>query len=482
MRLDELRNELPEVPDLVHTRILDEVDKQLQENQRVSIFENKKRSWNLSRMAAAAAACVLAVSTVAYAGTRFYHMYLEQQGKYSVATGIEGNEESETIQLPKEVHDLEIKAGYIPDGMEWNDEYKLSYADTPYQGGISISSVLMDKNDLGAAMVDTGVIESEERNFGNYEGVYLRYLDLNEDTSFNQRIYMLCPEEYRVFTIYVGDDVSKEDAVKFAENLVITEKEEMLETEGLYTWSDLVNPEEAGEDSADVTAVADTKLPVHQIGDTVTLKASGEDKDGNFITDGKITAKVDSVQITDDLKLMEGKEIPEEWKAAVGSDGRLVKNNLSYVKSGDGVETLDQVVKEESVNQKLVYAKVTYTNDTDEEINHMLYMGSIMLMKHEDGKYQVYNAEEESGDGYDYVIGDGAAHAGEMTYCSVKEDYGNGGNYITSLKPGESMEVEMAWIVNENNLKDMYLNLNGYGGTYSIEDSDLETGVVYIGE
>lgn len=481
MRLDEMKNELPETPDFIHMMIQNEVNKQLQENKIVSIVGSKKRNWNLGRVAVAVVACVLATSTVVYAGTKLYNMYLEQQGKYSVATGIEAKDEGKTIKLPKEIHDIDIKANYIPVGMEWNDEEKLSYADTPYQGGISISSVLMDKNDLGAVIVDTDVIESEERNFGNYEGVYLRYLDLKEDKSFNQRIYILCPEEYRVFTIYIGDDVSKEDAIKFAENLIITEKDEMIETKGLYTWSDFVNPE-VDDASADVTAVADTKLPILQIGEAFTIEASGEDKEGNYITDNKITVKVDNVQISDDLKLLEGKDMPEEWKAAVGSDGQLVKNHLSYLKSGDGVENLDQVVNETSVNQKLVYATVTYTNDTDTEMNHMLYLGTIMLMKHEDGKYQVYVAEEESGDDYDYVMGDGVAHAGEMTYYSVKEDYGNGGNYIDSLKPGESIQVEMAWIVNENNLKDMYLNLNGYGGINSIEDSDMENGIVYIGK
>lgn len=473
MRLDEIKNELPEIPEFIHVMIQEEVEKQLQ--------GTKKRRWNPGRAAAAAAVCALAASTVVYAGTKMFRIYLDQQGKYSVSTGIEADEEGTEMKLPEKVHDIGIKAGYIPDGMEWNDEWKLSYADTPYQGGISISSVLMDKDDLGAAMVDKGVIESEKRSFGSYEGVYLRYLDLKEDKSFNQRIYMLCPEEYRVFIIYAGDDVTKEDAVKFAENLTVTEKDEMIETKGMYTWSDLVDPE-VYDVLADTSVVADTELPVYQIGDAFTIEASGEDKDGNYVIADPITVTVDNVQIADDLKLLEGKEIPEEWSDVTGSDGKLVKNNLSYVKSGDGVENLDQVVKEASVNQKLVYVTATYTNDTDAEINHMLYLGCIMLMKHEDGNYRVYAAEEEPGEGYDYVMGDGAARAYEMTYFSAKEDYGDGGNYIASLKPGESTEIEMAWIVNEDDLKDMYLNLNGCGGAYSIEETDMETGVVFIGK
>ena len=67
-----------------------------------------------------------------------------------------------------------------------------------------------------------------------------------------------------------------------------------------------------------------------------------------------------------------------------------------------------------------------------------------------------------------------------MTYYSVSEDYGNGGNYISSLKPGESIQVNMAWIVNENDLDNMYLNLNGDGGAYEFSDSILNTGLVDI--
>lgn len=185
---------------------------------------------------------------------------------------------------------------------------------------------------------------------------------------------------------------------------------------------------------------------------------------------------------TDDLKLLEGKEIPEEWRKAVDPQGKLVNNNLSYIKAGDGVSTLDQIVKTESVKQKLVYTTVTYTNETDSELNHILYLGNLVLLNHQNGKYKIYDPEERNGSGYDRVEGDSVARIGEMGYSSVKEEYGNGGNYIPSLKPGESIQIEMAWIVNESDLGDMYLDLQGEGGTYSISETMKNTGVVYIGK
>ena len=101
--------------------------------------------------------------------------------------------------------------------MTWTDEDHLQY--TAQNGGFTFSSVLLDSDDFEKAKEDKNIVESEEHTFGKYEGVYLRYHEVIQDGFFNQRIYLFCPEEYRVITIYVGDDVSKEDALKVADNL-----------------------------------------------------------------------------------------------------------------------------------------------------------------------------------------------------------------------------------------------------------------------
>ena len=355
----------------------------------------------------------------------------------------------------------------------------ISYPEHDRTGGFSFASVLLDEDDLSKVMQDKNVVDCEERTFGNYEGVYLKYNDLAEDGSFNQRIYLLRPDVYRVITVYIGDDISKEDVIKVVENLVITENDTMIETAGLYTWSEMVSPEESSGEAV-MTSIADNKLLMHQIGEVFDISASGEDRDGNYIENDKISVCVDAVHVGDNLQLLGQNNVPEEWTDAVGTDGNLVNNTLSYIKSGNGIDSVDEIVKTESVKQKLVYATVTYTNKSDEEINHMLYIGTLLLMDHEDGSYQIYYPTEQSGDDYDRVIWDGVARTAEMTYNSISEDYGNGGNYISSLKPGESIQVNMAWIVNENDLNNMYLSLNGDGATYEFSDSMLKTGLVDI--
>ena len=157
-----------------------------------------------------------------------------------------------------------------------------------------------------------------------------------------------------------------------------------------------------------------------------------------------------------------------------------MNNNLSYIKAGNGVNSVDEVIKTESVRQKLIYVTVTYTNETDRQINHLHYLGTLMLINHEDGKYRICSSVDLTGADCDRVVWDGAAYAGEMAYYSIAEDYGNGGNYISSIAPGESIQVTMAWIVNENELPYMYLNLNSEGAALEFTDSVLESGVMDI--
>ena len=102
-------------------------------------------------------------------------------------------------------------------------------------------------------------------------------------------------------------------------------------------------------------------MPIYQIGEVFDMEANGEDKNGNYIEDCKISVCVDSVQIKDDLQLFNQNNMPKEWIGAVGADGKLVKNNLSYIKAGNGIDSVDEIVKTKSVNQKLVYTTVTYT-------------------------------------------------------------------------------------------------------------------------
>lgn len=114
----------------------------------------------------------------------------------------------------------------------------------------------------------------------------------------------------------------------------------------------------------------------------------------------------------------------------------------------------------------------------------MLYHGSLMLIDKKDGMYSVRDVEAENfqkdGVEYDFVTGNGVASSTEMTYYSIHDEYGNGGNYIPVLKAGEEVQVDMAWIVNEPDISKVFLNLSGEGSCWEFTETVKETGLVDI--
>lgn len=496
MRLEEIRDAIPETPDFIHERILEEVKNQLENSPKnKEVINRKRKPWKRFRVAAVAALCLLGLSTAVYAGYRFYSMYLEKQGRYGISAGVTIEKNQDGTSLPGKIPEVKIQPDYIPKGMEWKDDQYIVYSDAPTKMGFSISSVFLDQKDTTAAYEDTKVVESEKRLFGTREGIYLKYQNLMEDeTAYTQRIYLLCPEEYRMLTIYIGGGVSKEEAYKVAEHISLVETGEMMETKNMYTWSDLVSPE-TEESDPKLLGISTEDLPVFHQGEPFCLAVSGESSEGEFLEGNQIKVTVEKIQVSDDLSLIPNEEIPEEWKSSIGEDGLLKENHLSYIKVGDGRETLDEVVKTETAKQKLLFATVSYENMEDIPLHHVLYLGTLMHLKIEEGMYRICNPyvgsyaaeglqngyETEEGLAYDHVTGDGAAGSCEMGYGSITESYGNGGNYLPVLKPGEPIHVNMAWIVNEKDLPDLYLNLTGEGGSLEFTDAVRETGVVEIG-
>ena len=215
------------------------------------------------------------------------------------------------------------------------------------------------------------------------------------------------------------------------------------------------------------------------MGESFPVQRYCEDSNGDFVEYADITATVEQIQVSDDLSLLKEEFIPGEWEKATGEDGKLVQNELSYIRKGDGVNTLDEIVATEMVNQKLVAADVTYSNTGDSDCSNILFNGSMLLLSHENGFYESPGYEGESGDGYDAVVGKSVADPGKMQYWE-RIDYGNGGNYIPLLAPGESTTIRIAWIVNEKDLGRMYLDLSSSGNGMVFTESTLQEGVIDI--
>ncbi len=482
MRLEVLKKQYPETPDFISEMLEKEVEKQIHTPKSNGRGRKKKQVWTLGRTATAAAVACVLIGTGAYAAVnayRNYHMNLQQQGNYSVVTGVTADTENQTTEsLSDQIPDVKIETSYIPEGMERKDERHLDYINTDNKGGFTIDAVLIGNGNLEEGLTDTNVEESEQTTFGDYEGVYLKYHTVQTDTHFNQRIYLLCPEEGRIVTIYIGSDVSKEEAYKVAEGITLTETGEMVSTGDVEDWNTYIQlqngeltegEESVGELEENVTE----NLPhIYTVGEEIRKDStSAQDSKGNDIESTDVSVKVDGIQVADDLSLLDTKYIPDNWKNITDENGTLKDNEASYIKRGDGVDTLDEVVRTENFPAKLVYATLTFTNQGEQDLKNIHYYIEMALLDQTENGYQRYDYEAQSGEDYDYVEWNGALSLdGGMQYYDSQSDIGK--NYISSLAAGESTEVNIAWIVNEEDLCRMYLEVSGAGADPTSEDGE----------
>ena len=91
--------------------------------------------------------------------------------------------------------------------------------------------------------------------------------------------------------------------------------------------------------------------------------------------------------------------------------------------------------------------------------------------------FVIWEPAPVTGAEYDFITKSRAQD--EMRWYSVTDDYGNGGNYISSIAPGETVSVEVGFLVSECQLDKMFLRLDGGGGAY-FDEQGLSMGYVDI--
>lgn len=458
------------MPEEIKMMIENEVQNQLNKK------HPKRRSKKTVRktLALSLSAVMLCGLTV-FAGAGLYRMQRQQTGEHGVSIQIETTEEH-TEDMPLVIPDVKLEVGYLPEGMVRTEQGKYSFEDNLYMGGVSMAFYRMDMGDDQFEVRHGDVLSSEEFSADGYEGVYLEYPLLSEEEiSFNQRIYMAYTDVHYVMEMYAASDVSREKAMKIAAGVKLIPTEDTADEEFVVAqnWSDhqeSLNPSNAPEDEEwhTITSVAIEEMKnTHNIGDSFKAGEPG------------LTVKVSDVKVSDNIRLLDASLINDDWKEEVDENGKLRPATIQYIKTGDN-DSLSQEISSREVPQKLVYATVEYTNTGSETMTDVLFFGSLTRIKEVNGQMQIVADEEPSGnDEWDMTVNHGLSSLRGMAYYDV---YGGerSNNYIGSIQPGETVTVHMAWVVMEEELGWLYLNLDTSGGACEFMDSSLQMGYVDI--
>lgn len=480
MRFEDMKYDFPEMPEEMRTMIETEVKKQLTaKDQRP---HNKR--WAVGKTLAASIAAVMLLGTTAFAGVSIYRMQRDPVGDYGVNVKISETEGSQADAAPFAIPDVEMEVGYLPDGMVQTETGKYCFTDNLYKGGVSIIFYRMDTGDGQFEMLHGDVLASEDISVNGHEGVYLQYPHLyEEETTFDQRIYIAYTDVHYVMEMYIASDVTKEQAFKIAEGIRLLPAEDQQDENYIsaLNWSEYLQSKEDSQSeqtdfAARITATKEEMKNTHAVGEAFSIEKTGIDA-----YEG-LTAKVVSVQVAEDISLLNPDFTDSELKDETDADGKLLPATIQYIKTGS-TETLSEVVKSRQVPQKLVYATIEYTNIGEKELTDVLFAGDLARMQKEQGQMRMLTGQsyEEPSDGDTWTM---AANRGlsafyEMLYYDIRGGERNN-NYITSIKPGETVTVHMGWVVTQEELGKLYLSLDTFGGGAEFSDSSLELGYVDI--
>lgn len=222
MRIEDLQNEFPGMPERMRIMVEREVEKQLNTTETIHIHRKKGR---MRKTLIAALVAVMALGTTVAAGA-VYYLRSEPVGEYGMKVKTESNdiqEEGNTPESGTDILPVKMELAYLPKGLVQTEDAKYSYEETLNQGGISLCLYRMDTGDDQFEMHFQDVVTSEDITVNGHNGVYLEFHRLIPDElTFNQRIYVTYTDVHYVLEMFVGSDMAKEEAIKIAEGITLT--------------------------------------------------------------------------------------------------------------------------------------------------------------------------------------------------------------------------------------------------------------------
>lgn len=179
--------------------------------------------------------------------------------------------------------------------------------------------------------------------------------------------------------------------------------------------------------------------------------------------------KVKDVTVMDNISGLDERFLSDEIWKVTDEAGNLLPNTRSYLKEGDGVDTISEVVDTRILPQKMVVVTMEYKNTTEDDLKDVLFFNRVTAIDEADGNYVIAEETPAVGDGWDFYQDSAtlAQRGGEMSYYTVRGgENQNGSNYISSLKAGETVTMEVGFLVNEEDLEHMYLSANPTGSVF----------------
>ncbi len=387
------------------------------------IFQGRKK---VVAIVAVAAAAVFVPSTVF--AVSHMNAYFQKTGNYQQNLTID------TADSAVSTTPMSLQTGWLPEGMEIKDG---KYHDAQDRGITMCFWKITDGNQILNHAIPYTV--SQEQFTCGENTVLFAKKDVREKGDYNE-VWVAFPNASYAVQMYVTSDITDEEVKKISENLSLTP----ADTETAMVWSGDAK-EEIG-DETPTEPFDSNNMQVIQIGDVIEKSPYLQNEDVSItINDASLQDTMDGIT-TDNIGAA------ADYHTYLNADGTVKDDVRTWYTRGDGINTLDKQDRQETLPQKVLVLHMTYTNNGTEPIDECVCPslfniaddGSLVTSLDTDEMY----AEDTLGD----LKYDRSAFSFATTHSSQK-------NNLTNLKAGESADVTLAFLVDEEQLDQLYLDV-----------------------
>lgn len=186
--------------------------------------------------------------------------------------------------------------------------------------------------------------------------------------------------------------------------------------------------------------------------------------------DSQVEYVIEKVEVFDSIKGFKQENFNEmglgilSKNQALDQEGQLIPYRRDVYKLGNGKDSIHKLVETKLVNPKFVYLKTTVKNIGKKSAEEIYMTPSIQVLK---DRGNVWNYAEKDG------IAEKNIMTGEVDYL---EPHGDGKSFynIGSIRPGQTVKVNLGYFVDEDKLDSIFLDAFRYSGFSGTENMNAK--------
>ncbi|MDK7421373.1 anti-sigma factor [Bacillus paranthracis] len=413
--------------------------------------EKPQKKRKKHRMLIAAACLLIGMPTTVFGAVKVYNMIVQKQN-YEVNVSVSNKDSKKSDKWYK------LKIGKLPENMEAIDDsaMKYSFKDNYAMGGFSFVLWRVGGNSDFPTLYSKSY---EEKEIDGKKAVIVHRENGNKDLMFNRVIFLYFEEEGIMLQSYIGNDINEEQMIDVLGSISLepTSKEKS----SYISDYDKKYFSQESKTTKVIPLKKDSKRLFH-IGQKVPVTISMDNSQIEYV--------IEKVEVFDSIKDFKQENFNElgleilSKNQALDQEGQLIPYRRDVYKLGNGKDSIHKLVETKLINPKFVYLKTTVKNIGKKSTEEIYMHPSIKQLKFE-------------GNAWNYAKEDGIAEKNIMTgEVDYLEPHGDGKSFynIGSIRPGETVKVNLGYFVDEDKLDSIFLDAFNYRGTGDTENMNAK--------